>query len=94
LTDEELLALVRTRAGEGKASAHRILRGEDAAEWRQRALESFSAAERALELLLERRPKDPVGIRLRDDIAALKSACVEDLGFFEESSGTAEEDRP
>lgn len=94
LTDQELLALVRTHAGQGKASAHRILRGEDAAEWRQRALENFSAAERALEILLERRPEDPVGIRLRDDIAALKSACVEDLGFFEEPSRMSDGGRP
>jgi hypothetical protein len=83
LEGAELLSWARRYLSEGGACARQVLEGEDAGSWRELAIENLMEAEKAVERFLQGHPDDPAAKKLRLDIAALKTACTEDMSFFE-----------
>lgn len=83
LSDAELVARAREYARDGKACTQEILKGDGAAGWRRRAIQSYEQAERAMDRILERNPGDETARRLKHDFGSMLATLQKDMGFFD-----------
>jgi hypothetical protein len=80
---EELLAHAREYMRLGAACYRKMLEGEDASRWLQRARDYLGEAKKEVQRYLEVRSNDPTGVTLERDIRQMERDLVKDMGFFD-----------
>jgi hypothetical protein len=83
LTDADLFAKAREYAQAGGTCARKVLQGDGASDWRQKAIQNFEQAETAVGRYLERSPDDGRAQQMRRDIMTMLGTLKKDMGFFD-----------